>query len=328
MGWGWVGDAAGAVKDGIRSAGDGFGAALDDARRAAANVSPATIGHTALDVVGLVPVVGEVADLANAGWYAAEGNYVDAGLSAASAIPIAGWGATGAKWVKTGVNVADAANDGVRMVDNVGDGARAVDNVADGARAGDQASDGAKVVEDAAPPTQTGGGKGPGEPPDGPGGDKRTGGAADEPEPGAGAGRDGTSGRGRLTGSLDDLTPAERSYVELELNAGRNVEMIPRGEGRTPDFRIDGGPTTELKTISGVQDTSGDGISRAMASRIMDGRGQADHIVVDIRQQAGVTQEIAERGVRRAYGADNLTGGKIQEIRVIGPDFDITVPRR
>ncbi|WP_109507300.1 SpvB/TcaC N-terminal domain-containing protein [Nocardioides speluncae] len=55
------------------------------------------IGHTVLDVVGLVPVVGEVADLANAGWYAAEGNYVDAGLSAASAIPVAGWFGTGAK---------------------------------------------------------------------------------------------------------------------------------------------------------------------------------------------------------------------------------------
>jgi hypothetical protein len=48
------------------------------------------IGHAVLDVAGLVPVVGEVADVANGIWYAAEGNYVDAALSFASAIPLAG----------------------------------------------------------------------------------------------------------------------------------------------------------------------------------------------------------------------------------------------
>lgn len=55
------------------------------------------IGHATLDVVGLVPVVGEAADVANGIWYAAEGDYVNAGLSLASAIPVAGWGAAGAK---------------------------------------------------------------------------------------------------------------------------------------------------------------------------------------------------------------------------------------
>lgn len=57
----------------------------------------ADIGHGILDGIGLIPVVGEVADLANAGWYAAEGDYVNAGLSAASAIPVAGYAATAAK---------------------------------------------------------------------------------------------------------------------------------------------------------------------------------------------------------------------------------------
>lgn len=55
------------------------------------------IGHGILDVVGLVPVVGELADGANAAWYAAEGDYTNAALSAAAMIPFAGWGATGAK---------------------------------------------------------------------------------------------------------------------------------------------------------------------------------------------------------------------------------------
>ncbi len=44
-------------------------------------------GHAVLDVVGMVPGVGVVADVANGVWYAAEGNYVDAGMSFLSAIP-------------------------------------------------------------------------------------------------------------------------------------------------------------------------------------------------------------------------------------------------
>jgi hypothetical protein len=59
----------------------------------------------------MVPVVGEAADLANAGWYAAEGKWADAALSAGSAIPIAGNFATAAKWGKRAVNAADAGAD-------------------------------------------------------------------------------------------------------------------------------------------------------------------------------------------------------------------------
>lgn len=50
-----------------------------------------------LDVVGLIPGVGEVADLANAGISALRGDWVGAGLSLASAIPFAGWGAAAGK---------------------------------------------------------------------------------------------------------------------------------------------------------------------------------------------------------------------------------------
>lgn len=70
------------------------------------------IGHTVLDVVGLIPVVGEAADGANAVWYAAEGDYLSAALSAAAMIPGAGWAATGAKY---GAKYADEA---VALVDD------------------------------------------------------------------------------------------------------------------------------------------------------------------------------------------------------------------
>lgn len=79
------------------------------------------IGHAALDVAGLIPVVGEVADLANCGWYAAEGEYLDAALSCASAIPFAGYGATAAKAAKYGdeaLEALDTASDVGRQVDN------------------------------------------------------------------------------------------------------------------------------------------------------------------------------------------------------------------
>jgi RHS repeat-associated protein len=79
------------------------------------------IGHAALDVVGLVPVVGEVADLANAAWYAAEGNYADAALSAAGAIPFVGWGAAAAKGAKYAYKGIDAARSGSKGVDEAAD---------------------------------------------------------------------------------------------------------------------------------------------------------------------------------------------------------------
>ncbi|MEU8227944.1 polymorphic toxin-type HINT domain-containing protein, partial [Kribbella sp. NPDC048915] len=47
--------------------------------------------HLSLDVLGLVPVVGEYFDGMNAGLYASEGDYGNAALSGSSAVPIAGW---------------------------------------------------------------------------------------------------------------------------------------------------------------------------------------------------------------------------------------------
>jgi RHS repeat-associated protein len=87
------------------------------------------IGHAVLDVAGLIPVVGEVADVANGVWYAAEGNYVDAALSFASAIPVAGYGATAVKAGK----YADEAVEAVQAADNVADAARTADRAADAA---------------------------------------------------------------------------------------------------------------------------------------------------------------------------------------------------
>lgn len=73
------------------------------------------LGHGALDILGLIPGIGEFADGANAAWYGAEGDYANAALSAAAMVPFAGWAATGAKLgmkavPKTTKNVINAAN--------------------------------------------------------------------------------------------------------------------------------------------------------------------------------------------------------------------------
>jgi hypothetical protein len=59
--------------------------------------------HFALDIAGLIPVIGEAADLANGAIYYFEGNKLDAALSVGSAIPVWGWVSTGGKWVKVAI---------------------------------------------------------------------------------------------------------------------------------------------------------------------------------------------------------------------------------
>lgn len=56
--------------------------------------------HLGLELIGLVPVVGEVADLTNGVIYAIEGEGLNATLSIASAIPFVGWYAAGIKMAK------------------------------------------------------------------------------------------------------------------------------------------------------------------------------------------------------------------------------------
>lgn len=59
-------------------------------------------GHTALDVAGTFPAIGNFADAANALWYAAEGEFDKAGTSAIAMIPGLGQGVTATKLAKAG----------------------------------------------------------------------------------------------------------------------------------------------------------------------------------------------------------------------------------
>ena len=71
-------------------------------------------------MIGLVPVIGEIADGANAIIYAAKGDYANAALSAAAMLPVGGQAATGAKLGIRGVNAAiDAGRTASRGADDV-----------------------------------------------------------------------------------------------------------------------------------------------------------------------------------------------------------------
>lgn len=88
------------------------------------DISLSGIGHTALDVAGFIPGLGAVADLANAAWYLAEGDKVNAALSAVSAVPGVGDAAAAVRLGVRGANAASDAAGALRYVDDVPRGPR------------------------------------------------------------------------------------------------------------------------------------------------------------------------------------------------------------
>jgi filamentous hemagglutinin len=102
--------------------------------------------------------------------------------------------------------------------------------------------------------------------------------------------------------------------------------LIPTSTGRTADFLIDG-RQYELKTMTNVSNQTSDGLSKAISTTAMDARGQSGNIIIDARGQPGMTADIAERGVSRAYGRDNVSGQKIKSITVITSEGTVYVPR-
>jgi len=75
--------------------------------------------QTALDLIGLIPVAGEAADIISGTISLARGNYGDAALSFASAIPIAGSFIGGAKIIKKAIKVLDKVEDNKGVYDLV-----------------------------------------------------------------------------------------------------------------------------------------------------------------------------------------------------------------
>ena len=131
---------------------------------------------------------------------------------------------------------------------------------------------------------------------------------------------------GKLIGSTEGLSPAERSFIGEMVSGGKTVEVIPAtNAGRTADFFIDG-TKVELKTMTNVVNQTSDGLSKSLSSTIMNARGQSGNIIIDARGQAGMRPDIAERGIGRAFGADK--DGAIQSITIITKEGSVYVPRK
>lgn len=98
-----------------------------------------------LDVVGVVPGFGEVADGVNGLISLARGDTTGAALSFAAMVPFAGWAATGGKWARTGAKLSDEVAGATRYGDEAATAGRRGDDIPIGCGIG-----------------QTPGGKGPG----------------------------------------------------------------------------------------------------------------------------------------------------------------------
>jgi len=106
-----------------------------------------------------------------------------------------------------------------------------------------------------------------------------------------------TKGMGKITGSLNGLTDAEKKVVGDLTASGKNVEIIPKDPNainKTPDFRVDG-VKTELKTLQNPNTNTG-------MKRIQEGFGQgAETVIIDARG-SGLTSSQAKEIINRASG--------------------------
>lgn len=103
--------------------------------------------------------------------------------------------------------------------------------------------------------------------------------------------------RGTLAGKLDGLTAAKKTMVNDLLNAGNDVEIIPRSNisgQKTPDFLVNG-VKTELKTLTGTS-------LNIPVTRIQDGFKQGAEAVIIDGRNTGLTIDNANTVIERAVG--------------------------
>jgi Contact-dependent growth inhibition CdiA C-terminal domain len=125
------------------------------------------------------------------------------------------------------------------------------------------------------------------------------------------------------------LSPSEQNFADKMLAEGKDVrartEVNLKGI-KNPDFEVEG-KLTEFKHVSDLKGTNADKLSGGLSRRILDGGSQAPKVTLNVTDQVGMTKEIAERAISRAFGNQNFRGSdKIKEIRIYGKDFDITIP--
>ena len=124
------------------------------------------------------------------------------------------------------------------------------------------------------------------------------------------------------------LSASEKEFADKMVAEGKvvkaRVESTEVGV-KNPDFEIDG-EIVEFKYVSNLKGATADKLSARLSGRILDGGSQASKVTLNVTDQAGMTKDIAELGIKRAYGRLKQMGSeKMEAVRIYGKDFDITI---
>ena len=114
---------------------------------------------------------------------------------------------------------------------------------------------------------------------------------------------------GKVSGSLNGLTEAERKVINDLVSKGKNVEVIPKdpkAKVKTPDFKVDG-IKTELKTLENPNLNTG-------ITRIQKGFKQGTETIILDARVAGLTAEQAKQIINRVSGtySNKTIPGKVE----------------
>jgi hypothetical protein len=123
-------------------------------------------------------------------------------------------------------------------------------------------------------------------------------------------------GRGVIDERAKKFSPAERRIAEYLASDGPAVVSVSEGFGvfgRTPDARVDEVPV-EFKSLDpGASD-------RTVKAALNSAKGQARHAVIDARG-SGLTEDEAERGIRRFFGTPH--GNRVDAVLIVGESYNI-----
>lgn len=278
-GWESAKYAAGDVEHASESAWNDAIAEAKQVGRQFANSNSLTsqLGHTSLDTIGMVPVVGSIAEGVNAGWYSAQGDYADAALSGAAAIPVVGDAADAARLTRDGVGIAQDA-------DAVAQDVRGAEAIAkDAAGAGRAVPPGSSAAKSARAVRAGGGGDHAGGPPkaaDSSDGAYPTGLAYRWDLPRHLAGPDGFTSSGKLNGThnLHNATSA------LESRGAYQVPMLEKGK---PGYTVTPTGTEGLSEIRYQVRNPTSGILKHDAKTVYDPTVRSDQSMLQSALEAG-----------------------------------------
>jgi hypothetical protein len=224
----------------------------------------------------MVPLGGSVAEAANAGWYAAQGDYANASLSGASAIPVIGDAADAARLAKDGMGI---ARDGETIARDV-QGAEKIAKDASEDEAARAAAPAAKPPD----PIRAGGGGGdaggPPNAPDSPDSEYPIGLAYRRDLPQHLAGSDRSISRGALQGThnLDNAKSA------LESRGAYPVQVLEKNK---PGYRVTSTGTDGISELRYQVRTATTGRIKEHAKTVYDPSVRSDQSMLQSALKAG-----------------------------------------